>query len=256
VVDDEARPDAPPAPDAPDTGDTAATEAALAVAARHALHDEELVAALATDSLEEAADVLRAQGLVDRCTACRELHRDLAAIGAALRVDAKGTLAAPRDFRLTVADAQRLGGRVVVRGYLATFRRSIVSFGRPIGASMAALGVVGLLVGSVALGGGAAGAPTSAGNGPVDASSAPAEVQTGSEQTGGPKSSDRSGAYGPVASAYLTGGDDPPRDSTVVGANPAGWLLGGSVALLIAGLALLVIALRRSPHGGIPTREP
>ena len=202
------------------------------------------------------ADVLRAQGLIDRCTACRELHRDVAAIGDALRMDAKGTMVAPRDFRLTVEDAQRLGGRVVVRGFLAAFRRSMVSVARPVGASMAALGVVGLLVGSVVLNGGVAGVPTTGGMRPADASSSPAEIQTGSEQTSGPKSSDRSGAYGPEASAYFAGAGDPPRDSTVIVANPAVWLLGGSVALLVGGLALLVIAFRRGPRGGMPTREP
>jgi hypothetical protein len=92
--------------------------------------------------------------------------------------------------------------------------------------------------------------------GPGDASSAPAEIQTGSEQTGGPKSSDRSSAHGPAASADFTGAGDPPGDTTVVGANPAVWLLGGSVALLVGGLALLVIALGRGTRGGMPAREP
>ena len=236
--------------------DAGTVDAALAVAARHALHDEELVAALATGSLDDAAEIQRAQGLVDRCTACRELHRDIAALGDALRMDAKGTLQAPRDFRLSVEDAQRLGGTVVVRGFLAAFRRSMVSFARPVGASMAALGVVGLLVGSAALSAAGVAAPIAAGTGRTDATSGPAEIQTGPQQTGGPKSSDRTGAFGPASSAYATPGDNlSARDNAAAQPNPAVWLLVGSVGLLVAGLALLVIALRRSRGSEAPNQD-
>lgn len=236
--------------------DVATPDAALAVAARHALHDEEIVAALATGSLEDAAEVARAQALVDRCTACRDLHRDIAAIGDALRMDAKGTTAAPRDFRLSAEDARRLGGPVSVGGFLAAFRRSMVSFARPVGASMAALGLVGLLIGSVALGGGAASAPITAGTGPADESAAPAEIQTGAEQTGGPKSSDRSDASGPESSAYATEIDNPaPRDDAAVDPNPVVWLLGGSAALLVAGIGLLAVAFRRGRGNEVRTRD-
>lgn len=241
------------------SADAGAVDAALAVAARHALHDEELVAALATGSLDDAADVMRAQGVVDRCAACRELHGDIAVIGNALRTDAKGTVAAPRDFRLSVEDAQRLGGTVLARGYIASLRRSMASLAPSLGASMAALGVVGILVGSLALGGGKAGAPVAAGTGSGDASSGPAEIQTGSHQSSEPKSSERTGAFGPKPSAAPVdggsdGGDPMATDSSAAQANPAAWLLAGSVGLLVAGIALLVIALRRGRGSG--ARDP
>lgn len=226
-------------------------DAALAVAARHALHDEELVVALATGSLEEAAEIERAKGLVERCTACRDLHRDIASIGDALRADARGTVAAPRDFRLTVEDARRLGGRVSVGGFLATFRRSFVALAGTAGASMAALGIVGLLVGSIALSGGAASAPMAGGYGSTTASGAPAENQAGVNPAG-PTSTDLSIAIGPAGSP---GADatriDTPRDSAVPAApsNPAAWLLTASAALLVGGVVLLFVTFRRGRRG-------
>lgn len=238
---------------APENAGTA--DAALAIAARHALHDEELVVAFATDSLEDDGEVERARSFVDRCTACRELHTDIAAIGTAVRMDARGTMAAPRDFRLTAEDARRLGGRVAAGGFLEAFRRSTRSFVPQLGASMAALGVVGLLVGSVALSGGAALAPTSAGTGSAFATLVPEHIDAGAEQTG-PKASQRSGAFGPLATDL---GREPETsaavDSAALDSNPVVWLLGGSLVLLIAGLVLIVTAFRRGRTGGSRTRD-
>lgn len=228
-------------------------DAALAIAARHALHDEELVVALATGSLEDEADVERARALVDRCTACRDLHGDIAAIGDALRADARGTVAAPRDLRLTIEEARRLGGPVPVGGSVASLRRALAGLAGTAGASMAALGIVGLLVGSVALSGGTASAPMAGGPGPAAASGAPAENQTGAEDPGGPKSTDMSIAVGPgptaAAAATRLG---TARDSTVpvAASNPATWLLVGSAALLVGGLVLLYVTFRRGRRGG------
>ena len=220
-------------------------EAALAVVARHALHDEELVVALASGSLDEDAEIHRAQSFVDRCSVCRDLDRDIAAIGAGLRQDARGTMAAPRDFRLTIEDARRLGGPVSVGGFAAAFRRAVTSFAAPVGASMAALGIVGLLVGTVSLGGGTAAAPNAAaGTGQTEATNAPAGVRPGDA----PKaSSDLSVAAGPASTAYAVETDSAtPRDVTAAPApNPAAWLLGGSVVVLLAGLVLLFITFRR-----------
>ena len=227
-------------------------EAALAVVARHALHDEELVAALATGSLDDESEIMRAQGFVDRCSACRDLHRDIAAIGGALRQDARGTMTAPRDFRLTVEDARRLGGPVRVGGFVAAFRRAFTSFAAPVGASMAALGIVGLLVGSVSLGamslgGGAAAAPNAAGSGQSEATNAPAGVRPGAEVTGPKATSDLSVAAGPASTAFAVETDTAtPRDAaTAPGVSPTAWLLGGSVVLLLGGLVLLFVAFRR-----------
>src|SRR6185295_7720919 len=75
----------------------------LSAAARHALHDEELVAAFAAGDIDDPADADRARSFVDRCGMCRELHDDLRQIRRA--VQASGTaaqraasVAAPRDF--------------------------------------------------------------------------------------------------------------------------------------------------------------
>ena len=204
------------------------------------------MAALATGSLDpadEAGEIQRAQSLVDRCAACRDLHRDIAAIGDAVRMDARGTMAAPRDFRLSVDDARRLGGPVPVGGFLIAFRRAMVSFGRPLGASMAALGIVGLLIGSVGFGGGAATAPISAGAEQGAPTSAPAGVRT--DANGEPKASDVAVLAGPRSSTYQASLDPgAPLDSAVVdaGPSPTGWLLIGSIALLVGGLVLLVMA--------------
>lgn len=225
-------------------------EAALAIAARHALHDEELVAALATGSLDDAVEAGRAQALIVRCTACRDLHADIAAIDAALRLDAQGTVAAPRDFRLTVEDARRLGGPVSVGGFLANLRRSMQSFARPVGASMATLGIVGLLVGSISLGGSAASAPLSGDTGLADASTAPVGIQTG-EGPAAPKSTDGSVAFGPVPSAGGQHVDTTPRESNpeAPGPSPVAFLMGGSLVLLLAGIGLLLVAFRRGRRG-------
>lgn len=227
-------------------------DAALAVAARHALHDEELVVALATGSLEESGEIERATALVDRCTACRDLHRDIVSVGDSLRADARGSVTAPRDFRLTVEDARRLGGPVRVGGFLATFRRSFAAFAGTAGASMAALGIVGLLIGSVALSGGGASAPMAGGDRSTTASGAPAENEAGLNPAG-PKATDLSIAAGPIGSAGAGATRlDTPRDSAVPPAapNPAAWLLAGSAALLLGGLVLLFVTFRRARRDG------
>lgn len=230
---------------------SAPDEAALAVAARHALHDEELVAALAAGGLDDEAEVSRARSFIERCTTCRSLHDDIAAIGAALQAEARGTVSAPRDFRLTVEDARRLGGKVSARGFLATLRRLMADFARPVGASMAALGIVGLLIGSVSLGGSASMAGPSAAGAPSAAPavhSAAAEFQTDSGSPDDPKSTGRSAAIAPGSTGTppdLTNGA--PGDTASTAANPAMWLLGTSVFLVVAGLALVVVAIRRNP---------
>ena len=72
----------------------------LAAAARHALHDEELVAAFAGDDVGDAADAERARSFVDRCAMCRELHDDLRQIRSA--VQASGTAAQRADRKSVV----------------------------------------------------------------------------------------------------------------------------------------------------------
>lgn len=228
-------------------------EAALAAVARHALHDEELIAGFAAGGLEPGPDTDKAQALIERCSVCRDLHHDLEAIGAALRVTAASPSPAPRDFRLSIEDAQRLGGRPSPRGFLAGLRKSILTFGRPLGGALATLGLVGLLVSSASLGGSAAG-PIA-----IDASatSTPAEMQ-GVAASPDPKSSNVTGAFGPAASP--NGESDAPvtplsREDAPSGSSLTGWLLIGSMGLLIAGLALLVLASRGGRSGRARTQD-
>lgn len=219
--------------------------AGLAVAARHALHEEELVAAFATGSLDDPNGTARAQLLVDRCTACRDLHRDLKAIGGALRASAQFTTATPRDFRLSPEDAVRLGGTVSARGFLARLRSALVGFARPLGASMTALGLVGLIVGSVSMGG-LAGAPLRVDTAITGASAEP-DIYSGEAQAS------PAGATAPTAvlqpGATLEdgedGGGDPRESGGSAGPSPSAWLLGGSLGLLAAGGLLLGLAFRR-----------
>jgi hypothetical protein len=224
-------------------------EAALAIVARHALHDEELIASLAAGALDgedEADERSRARSLVERCPVCSALHDDVAAIGAALNGAAAFTAHAPRDFRLTVEDAQRLGGTVVTRRVTRGFRALFGNVARPLGASVAALGLVGVLVGSAVLGAaGLGGAPAadSATSGGVEpsgaAAAAPSTFEVASGPTDGPKASERN-----AVDASL-----PPTGPEAVAPDAAAWLLGISIAAMILGVLLFVVAVRVTRSG-------
>jgi hypothetical protein len=222
--------------------DDAQDQAALAVVARHALHDEELIAAYAAGGIDEDGDAPgepdRARSLIDRCPACRDLHRDVEAIGTALRLAATSAVAvAPRDFRLTVDDARRLGGPVAERDVVTTVRRSIWGFARPLGATFASLGIVGLLLGSLNLGGAALG-PMAA-----DLASPGSGSELGAAGTSpAPGASARSSVTEPISTPEVV----PPGPTAGFdgGPTPATWLLGGSVALLVVGLLLIALGAR------------
>jgi hypothetical protein len=238
-------------------GQPGTDDAALAAAARHALHDEELVAAYAADGLESDDEAAQAASLVARCTVCRDLHRDIAAIGAALGAEARFTAAAaPRDFRLTVDDAVRLGGHVRRRGLGASLNRTLLAFARPVGATLATFGLVGVLVGTASFGGAASlplAGPTRAG-----ATSAPAEITAGGTQPDGPKASGDT-AFGSLDSRGTGQSEgEPPtdRDLTEAGWSPQVWLLGSSVAMLLAGVLLLGVSFRRGRGGAARSQAP
>ena len=243
-------------PDRDDTqhGEAGPDEAALAIVARHALHDEELVAALAAGALDgddEADDRTRARSFVDRCAACRGLHDDVAAIGASLRADAAITIPAPRDFRLSVEDAHRLGGTVITRRVAGGFRALLLGLARPVGASMAALGVVGVLVGSAVLGSaGLAGTPavdmgsTGAAGAPSAAPAALGTFEIANGPVDPPKATERT--------SEIEG--QPDNGVRVLAPGGAAWLLGLSVVVAVAGVALFLVGVRttrsRSPGTG------
>ncbi len=237
-------------------------QAALAVVARHALHDEELIAAFAGGDLNAGEEADRARALTERCPACRDLHQDVQLIDRLIRAaetaaEYGARVKAPRDFRLTVDDALRSGGPAPVRGVavggipqpgiLERIRTGLAGVARPLGASMATLGVVGLLVGSMTVGGGAL--PGAVDNGAAAGPSSAGELNSG----GGPRAT---GSTTSVSSGSTDAPeprtDDPgrpaatDRDSKSFGStsSPATVLQAGSFALLVAGLALLVIGLR------------
>jgi hypothetical protein len=221
-------------------------EAALAVAARHALHDEELVAAFATGSLDDDGEIARARQFVERCVACRDLHHDLEAIGGAIRASGQFTAAAPRDYRLSVEDAVRLGGTVRAGGFLARLRDAVMGVAGPLGASMAALGIAGILVGSATIGGLGA-MPLSVDTGATGQTPV-AEVNSGASRTSAPDGTHRIAVVEP-GSTFEEGDGGAPRESgDDAGANPSTWLLGGSIALLAGGVILLGVTFRRGRH--------
>jgi hypothetical protein len=169
----------------------------LVAAARHALHDEEVVAAYAVDG-DAADDAARARTLIDRCVLCQDLHADMVAIGSVFKAAASAEAIAavrpaPRDYRLTASDAVRLRGGNVLQRLAARLRDGIAAFGRPLGASMAAIGVVGLLVGTMTLG-------------TIGLGGAPAAMPIEISGTAAP---DAAPGVGPGATAGVTSGSDP-----------------------------------------------
>jgi hypothetical protein len=228
----------------------------LAAVARHALHDEELVAAFAAGDVEDPADGERARALVERCSRCHDLHRDLVAIRAVIRASGTAaqraeTRAAPRDFRLSTEDAARIrpgspAARLAVRlGWRARLNLGVATFGRPVGAAMATFGIVGLLVGSLGLGGG----PFASMGGAAASTAAPAGVDVASEI---PETSAYRASYGPIETARDVGiGGGPPGGEAGTTAPPL--LFGGSIALVVVGIGLILVARRETV--GIPAQR-
>jgi hypothetical protein len=219
----------------------------LAAIARHALHDEELIAAFAARDLRRA-DAERARSLVERCPECRQLHEDLVAVRTAMHssgtaAQRAATITAPRDFRLSADDAARLRpgspiGRAAVRlAWRTRLGLGVGAFGRPVGAAMATLGVVGLLVGSLTVNG----APFAAMSGAAGATAAPGIDQTG----GAPESSADRTSFRPLS----TGKDGTTGSTESSGGGPGlgGSLLvlAGSAALVILGIGLIMASRRR-----------
>lgn len=222
----------------------------LTAAARHALHDEEVVAAFAVDG-ENAEDAGRAITLIERCTTCRDLHADMVSIGSVVRAagtaEAVGALRpAPRDYRLTASDAVRLRGGNALQRVAARFIDGVAAFGRPVGATMATFGVVGLLAGTMSLG--AIGSPTSLsaedGGGPAPAAPAATAGDAAGYAPGASPPGDRSHpqpqATDPQAEFQITG-----RDGALTGETGVPLLFAGSMVLLVVGSALLLAGVRK-----------
>jgi hypothetical protein len=231
---------------------------ALIAAARHALHDEEVVAAYAVDG-ETAEDAPRARALIERCPTCRDLYADVVAIGSTIRAAATseafaGTRPAPRDFRLTPLDAARLRPGNVVQRAAARLFAGAAMFGRPVGASLATLGLVGLVVGTMTLGQlkgaaapqseGAAVAGAAASGGPAAAPGTTFDVL--GAQPGATQTTDRSN-QNPAASAERQ--TQPGAAQTIdssTGRGAVELLFAASIALVGAGVVLLVAGYRHA----------
>lgn len=239
--------------------------------ANHAQHDLELVAAWAAGEAT-GADLDRAERLLDACDLCVAVARDLRVITLALQelpaVDAIPSLpAAPRDFRLTPEQAARLRPSAPLARWTDRLVDAVAAFGRPVGASLATLGIVGLIVGTGFLGlfGGNAASATSA---PMAAdniaSAAPAQGYEGGAGGPVPAATTASGGtvLGPLAtdpgrvalsgtgasagpSAEPPGAPGATKSSETPAPGPATWLLALSVAALVGGIGLIVVATRR-----------
>ena len=107
--------------------------------ALHASHDPILIAAFAADDLT-GDERVGAEALVASCAECRSLAADLGNISRAIASD----LPRPRrqrDFRLTEADARRLGGGSGWRAVLARLASPGFALLQPLGGVAAALGL-------------------------------------------------------------------------------------------------------------------
>ena len=217
----------------------------------HAAHDLELVARAAAGDLA-ASEAIAARDLLATCPTCAALAVDLRAIAAATRalpsaVLLSSQLRAPRDFRLSPADAARLRPRGIrgLRLRLAELGLDVGTRAQGIGGALVSLGLVGLLVsaGVPALFGANGGGTTE-----LDAAGGTAEdVST-------------EPAFGPGASqVFALSTDDGHRSSAqgredTAGAPGTPWaaITAVSIAVAMAGLVLVAIGWRgrRSPPEG------
>ena len=109
-------------------------------------HDPQLIAAHAAGDAE-GADLDRARDLVATCDECAALHHDLRAIAAAM--PAIPAPARTRDFRLTPEQAASLRP-AGWRRLLAPLAGPRFAFAAPLGGSLAALGLAGVLLAGAA----------------------------------------------------------------------------------------------------------
>lgn len=158
----------------------------------HPDHDLTLIAGHAAGDLVDT-ERNRAQALLDTCTDCATLHRDLIAIAAATR-SLPNLATAPRDYRLSPEQAAQLHRGSWLRRALAPFGATR-SATRPMAAAFTSLGIAGLLVATILPGmlGSVASAPTGAerdqaaiGAGASAAPAAPAATEAALAPVSGP----------------------------------------------------------------------
>lgn len=148
----------------------------------HDSHDRELVAALADRDLDPETRS-RAEALIASCPACAALAAEIRLLAVALG-DLPAAIPAPRDMRLTPELAARASRRTGWRRLLAPFGGAAGASLRPVGATLAALGLVGILVTNVPLAPRTASLPAAGGDGTYGAAaSAPAKAPHASSET-------------------------------------------------------------------------
>jgi hypothetical protein len=166
--------------------------------AEHAQHDLDLISGHAAGDLTDTQRI-RADALLHSCTSCADLRRDLVAIAAATRTLPAQT--APRDFRLTAAQAARLRRGGWLKSLLRPFAAPRSSV-RPIAMAFTSLGLAGLLVTTVLpsflfFGSAGAAAPRAA-NVPAASTGPAGEVPGPLSGAGNPAPTDTSAQFGPV----------------------------------------------------------
>jgi hypothetical protein len=109
----------------------------------HAHHELTLIAGHAAGDLADS-ERLRAEALLQSCTSCADLRRDLVTIASEIRA-LPAAAVAPRDFRLDPAQAARLRRTSWLRTLLRPFGAA-QSRVRPLAGAFTSLGIAGLLV--------------------------------------------------------------------------------------------------------------
>ncbi|HET7027430.1 MAG TPA: hypothetical protein VFI28_07045 [Candidatus Limnocylindrales bacterium] len=221
----------------------------------HTAHDELLISAYVAGGADRA-DAERARGLLATCTECARLAADLRAITAAL--PAAAIAPRPRDFRLPATTNSRQPRS------LARLWRAL----RPAGASLATIGIAGLLLAGMTGGeglstgrilstvGNAVGAPAagqdaySAGGSTeapsAAASAAPSAANLPELPATPPASAVDNGVRNGLGSTASGGAGAGPTVGPIPPSPPAAApspLVVGSVGLLVVGLALLAASL-------------
>jgi anti-sigma factor RsiW len=234
--------------------------------ADHADHDLFVLAA-AADRNVDVATRAAADLQIAACPECARLHADLLAISAEIR-ELPHALPAPRDFRISADQAQRLRRSDGWRRLLRPFGPAGVPALRPLAAGFTTLGLAGLLF-TIVLPAALGGFGTAAGSAPNPAVQVPASQGGGGFEYQPPKAGESSvpalnagnpgDAQASPAPTYrdLVGlGASPVQDNggrmstETFGAGPTSgsgspwlWVTILSVALFAAGLVLLGLRL-------------
>lgn len=190
------------------------------IPAEHAQHDLDLVAGHAAEDFTDS-ERTRADALLNSCTSCAELRRDLVAIIAATRTH-HASAPAPRDFRLTPAQAASLRRGGWIKSLLRPFAAP-GSTSRPLAMAFTSLGLAGLLALNILpslFGSAGSLAPQAAGPAPEPSAAAAATAAPAFPVAAGPQatgSNDQLLAGGqPTAGAYrnLSGGSKSNQPTT------------------------------------------